>query len=920
MLRGRQEEQTRIDALLAAAREGVSAALVVRGDPGIGKTALLAHASAQARGMRALRSAGIESEAQLPFAGLHMLLRGELGRLDALPAPQRRALSGAFGLDAGGGGDRFMVGAGVLSLLADLAEQAPLLCLIDDAQWLDRASAEALLFAARRIDREGIVLLFGVRDYVGALDSPGIPELRLAGLDAPSAAAVLDDTGVVLPAALRDRLVSETGGNPLALRELPPLLSERTVAASPIPLTSRVLDAFHHQVRALPAPSRSWLLLAAADDTGELAVLAPAATELGLALDDVQPAEARGLVALEAGTVTFRHPLIRASVYHGASLGQRIAAHAALAAAYGARQETDRQAWHLAAAATGPDERVAERLELAAKRAIARHGYAAAAATYERAAQLSQEPAAATRRLVLACEASLHGGEPDRARARAERLSPSVTDPAIQTRLIAVRAGADFVTGALHRAHALLTAGASLIAAGDRSRAFWMLLEAVHASWALPTDERLMARTVDRFEALDLEPADPLAPVAWLVRWATAVPLGRDPAGFPPLAQVLPAALDAAAAVGPRALVRMGTMAFATGRDDESAELATALVADARAGGMIDALPGGLGHLSMVQTQLGRHREALISGTEGLRIAHDTGQPLWVSYAAGALSYLAAAEGDEPAFQRYADQAALTRDAPTGARPGTPLAHAARALLDLGLGRVQDAFDGYHALVKGSYRHQGIAFRIIPDLVEAGVRLGRGHDVTVPLARYTTWAATLRLPWIDALLARCEAMTAPDAEAESHYQRALALHEPESRPLERARTELLYGEWLRRSRRKTDARTHLTSALHAFEELGAVPWAARARAELGAAGAPVVGATRLDTYAGLTPQELQIVQLAAQGMANRDIAARLFLSPRTVAYHLYKAYPKLGVRSRGELAGLEAGRVAAQGGGWAPSG
>jgi DNA-binding CsgD family transcriptional regulator len=909
MLRGRRAEQARIHALLEAARDGVSGALIIRGEPGIGKTALLDNAADQARGLRVLRGAGIESEAELPFAGLHLLVRSELDRLDLLPGPQRRALAGAFGLAAGAAGDRFMIGAGVLSLLAEVADTAPLLCLVDDAQWLDRASAEALLFAARRIDREGIVILFAVRDYAEALTSAAIPELELRGLDAASAAALLDDTGATLPPGLRDQLITETHGNPLALRELPSLLADRGSQLAPMPLTSRVLDAFHHQVRSLPVTSQTLLLVAAADDTAELTMLMRVADELGLGIDDLHPAESAGLVSVATGAVAFRHPLIRAAVYHGARLGQRISVHRALAAAYASRRELDRRAWHLAAAAGGPDERVAGELEQAADRAAARSGYAAAAAGYERAAQLSEDPDAATRRLTSACEAGLHSGQPDWARVRAERAFPAATEPAIRARLIEVRAGAGFGTGDLHQACELLSTGASLVAAGDPERALWMLMEAVHATWALPTDRKLMAATVDQLGTLDLDPGDPLMSVVWLVRWGTAVPLGRDPAGFPPLARVMPVARAAADAAGPRALTRLGTMAFATGRDEECTDLAAALVTDARTNGMIFALAGGLAHLSVVQTLLGHHREALISGTEGLRIAYDTGQPLWVSYASGALAHLAAVEGDEPTCLRHAGEAGLGRTAQTGALAGTTLAKVAWALLDLGHGRVPDAYERLRAIVEGPYRHQGAVVRCVPDLIEAAVRLGRVADVVEPLARFATWAGAMDQPWIDALHARCQAMIAPDATAEEHYLRALARHGPARRPFDRARTELLFGEWLRRSRRKSEARVHLSAALRAFDELGSVPWAARARAELGASGAGVSGSGprgsgATGALADLTPQERQITQLAAQGMSNRDIAAQLFLSPRTVAYHLYKAYPKLGIRSRGELASL----------------
>jgi DNA-binding CsgD family transcriptional regulator len=902
MLRGRRAEQERIDALLAAARDGISGALVVRGEPGIGKTALLERAAQRADGVRVLRGAGIESEAELPFAGLHLLLRPAVDALEALPGPQRHALAGAFGLGEAGGGDRFLVGAAVLSLLAHLAEAQPLLCLVDDAQWLDRPSAEALLFAARRLDREGVVMLFAMREHAGAFVPAGVPELRLAGLDPESAGKLLDDLGVTLPADQRERLITETHGNPLALRELPPLIAKQGAHLGVIPLTSRVLDAFHHQVRALPPASRQMLLVAAADDTGAVPVLLRAADALGLRAADLQPAEASGLVSVTAGGLAFRHPLIRAAAYHGAPLGQRVAVHAALADAH--VHDADRRAWHLALAATGADERVATELERAAHRAHARGGHGAAAAAYERAAALSSDRAAAARRILLACEAGVHGGRLVWARAQAERAARDIADPVVLARLAAVRAGADFAQGELRRAHGLFTEAALRIAGDDPERAFWMLMQSLHAAWAAPTNEELIAATVDRFDAPGLDPDGPLMGVAWLARWATALVLDRDPAGFPPLDTVLSRARDAGRAAGPRALIEVASRAFVAARDEECADIATALVAEARERGTVYALPGGLGLATLSQALLGRHREAWISGTEAVAIARDTGQPLWLSYAAGALAYLAAVEGDEAGCHEHAELAALDGGAPASAPSGWAWAQAGLALLDLGAGRVQDCLDRLQPMARGPSRHLAAIVRSVPTEIEAAVRLGRTADTAAPLALLTRWAVILRRPWIDALLARCHALTAPVVDAEQHFKRALTLHATASRPFEHARTALLYGEWLRRAKRKSDARVQLSAALAAFEEIGSAPWAARARVELGASGARTPQLASPPAFGGLTPQELQITRLAAQGLSNRDIAAQLILSPRTVAYHLYKAYPKLGISSRAELAPL----------------
>jgi hypothetical protein len=386
-----------------------------------------------------------------------------------------------------------------------------------------------------------------------------------------------------------------------------------------------------------------------------------------------------------------------------------------------------------------------------------------------------------------------------------------------------------------------------------------MLLEAVHASWALPTDRALMAATVDRSAALELSADDPLRWLVWLVRWGTAVALSRSVEGFPPLPEVLSAARSAAE--GPRALLRVGTMAFATGHDDVAAEVASALVSAARGDGLIYALPGGLGHLALAQAMLGRHREAKVSGAEAVRIARDTGQPLWVSYSSGALAYVAAIEGDAESCREYARSADVDAGAQQSSA-GVTWGLAALALLDLGAGRVREAYDRLEAIAAGTTRHQGAVVRSVPDHVEAAVRLGLASAVTERVSSFAAWAATVRLPWIDALVERCLALTAPDASAETHYVRSLSLGG--SRPFERARTALLYGEWLRRGRRKTEAREQLSLALKAFEELGAEPWAGRARSELGALGGAVPRTSSApDVLSALTPQELQITQRRA---------------------------------------------------------
>ncbi|MFG3706526.1 AAA family ATPase [Micromonospora sp. NPDC047670] len=899
-LHGREPEQDAIAELLAGARAGSSSSLVLRGEPGIGKTALLEHAAASAGNMRLLRGTGVEVEAKLPFSGLQLLLRPALGSLAALPGPQRAALQAAFGLGSAAGCEPMLVGLAVLSLLTEHADRTGLLCLVDDAQWLDRASREALLFAARRLHAEGVVMIFAARDGEGAFPAPGLAELRLSGL-APQAAAALLDRHPLAP-AVRYRLLAEADGNPLALLELPvALAAEGGSVFSPgaLPLTDRLQLAFHGQVSRMPQSCQSLLLVAAADETGELAVILRAAAALGAGVDDLSPAERAGLVLrgdADGTTIRFRHPLIRAVVYQRAPLGQRLAVHRALAAALGSPEHADRRAWHLAAAATGADEEAAAALERTAARARDRSGHEAAAAAYERAARLSVEPTARARREALAAQAALEAGDLERARALGSRAARRLDDApaAVRAGVAHVRALADFWQGSYPTAHRLLLDGAELIRDTDAGRAAVLLIEAVHTSWYL--GERPLAATLDRLVALPLDDADPLAPVGrHLVHLDPR--RGQRP---PPLADTV-AAVRRRGGAPDEVLTILCGAALALGQDADAYELATALAAEHRARGGAGRLPTVLFFAAEGEVFAGRHLDALATATEALRLARDTGQQQWVSQFSSVLAHLDAARGDEVACRRHAEQGLA--GATAGAiSPGAPWAHWSLGLLDLGLGRAEAALARFERLTREPMRHHICATRSIPDLVESAVRVGTPERAAGPLARLQRWAGSVRQPWADALVLRCRGLLATDDRAEACYTAALDLHDRDARPLEYARTALLHGEWLRRARRKAEARGPLHDALEVFDRLGMRPWAERARGELTATGAQEQGPAPAEgVAAGLTPQELQIARLAAQGLSNRDIAAQLFLSHRTVGYHLYKAYPKLGVASRGEL-------------------
>ncbi|AQZ62845.1 putative transcriptional regulator [[Actinomadura] parvosata subsp. kistnae] len=898
-LYGREAEAEAIAELLAGARAGTSSSLVLRGEPGIGKTALLDHVAAAAGDMRLVRGSGVEFEAELPFSGLQLLLRPALGSLAAIPGPQRAALEAAFGLGPAAGSEPMLTGLAVLSLLAEHAGERGLLCLVDDAHWLDHASRDALLFAARRLHAEGVVIVFAARDGEGSFPAPGLAELRLSGL-APEAAAALLDRHPLAP-AVRYRLLAEARGNPLALLELPVALAAEggsAFAPGALPLTSRLQLAFHGQVSRMPESCQSLLLVAAADQTGELAVILRAAAELGAAVEDLSAAEQAGLVLrgdADGTTIRFRHPLIRAAVYQRAPIGQRLAVHRALAAALGSPEHADRRAWHLAAAATGPDEEAAAALERTAARARERGGHEAAAAAYERAARLSVEPAARAHREALVAEAALEAGDLERARSFGGRAARQLEkDPAANARIAHVRALADFWQGSYPAAHRLLLDGAELIRDTDPGQAAVLLIQAVHTAWYL--GERPLAATLDRLAALPLDEAHPLAPVGpYLVH----LDRGRSERP-PPLADTL-AAVRRRGRAPDQALMILCGAALALGQDADAYELATALAAEHRARGGAGRLPTVLFFVAEGEVFTGRHLDALATATEALALARDTGQQQWASQFSSVLAYLDAAKGDEAACRRTAEEGLA--EATAGAiSPGAPWAHWSLGLLDLGLGRAEAALARFERLTREPMRHHICATRSTPDLVESAVRVGAPERAAEPLARFEGWAGAVRQPWADALVLRCRGLLAADDQAESFYTAALELHDHDRRPLEFARTALLYGEWLRRARRKAEARGPLHDALEVFDRLGMRPWAERVRGELTATGAQERGPRPAEgVAAALTPQELQIARLAAQGLSNRDIAAQLFLSHRTVGYHLYKAYPKLGVASRSEL-------------------
>ncbi|MFE6892110.1 AAA family ATPase [Streptomyces sp. NPDC057694] len=835
-LQGRAVEQAALDALLADAAAGRSGVLVVRGEPGIGKTALLEYAGEQARrthGTAVVTTTGIETEAEIPFASLHLLLHPVLDRVDSLPGPQAAALKAAFGTGPGSTDDQLMVGLAVLSLLSELAADAPLLCLVDDAHWLDHASARALLFAARRLQAEGIALVLGARD---GFDPTGLPELRLTGLDPDSSARLLAERSPRLGPPLRRRIMEESAGNPLALLEL--ARTGDAYGLEPLPLPRRIQEAYGARIADLPAAARTALLVAAAEDGGDLDAILRATVQLGAESGALGEAERAGLVRVAAGRVSFVHPLMRGAVFRADSYEARLAAHRALADVL--RHRPDRRAWHLAAAATGPDEEAAAALEQAAGRARERHGHAGTAAALERSAALTGDPALRARRLAAAARAAADAGLTARAKSLAESAERDSTDPRTRAALQALRARTAFDDGDPGTAHALLLGAADTVlkaceeGTGEvRVAAGMMLVDAARDAWQLGDTGRLR-EAADRLAALRLRPEDGLDPAVAAVTGA-AVFLERGPAYALPTMRTLVADGRRNRSGAPALRINAAFVAGLVGDFDAGREISAAVAADCRARGDLGWLP--LAHLTLAASELylGRFRDAEATAVEGLQAAADTGQPNRAGYLQGMLAWILAVRGDEA---RSAELAARCHDHfdATGIANSLAWAEWALALGDLGQGRFAKALERLDAVTTGPAGRQIQSVYSAPDRIEASARLGLPADE--PLARFTEWSDASGLAWADAVLHRCRALLEPDwATAHDLFGTAVRRHAESGRPWEAARTRLLFGERLRRERHKTDARLHLTAALDTFGRLGATPWADRARAELRAAGA-----------------------------------------------------------------------------------
>jgi DNA-binding CsgD family transcriptional regulator len=864
---------------------------------GSGKSTLLVDALDASDGMTVLRTSGVESESPLAFAALQRLLWPLRSRIESLPAPQRAALRAAMG-ETEGEGDRFLAFLGTLSLLAEAAEDRPVLAMVDDAHWLDDASAAALLFAARRLQAERVALLFAARDGDAYdFDAGDQPTLVLGGVTGEAADAVLSArSGSVVAPAVRDRLVASTGGNPLALIELsgaltPDQLSGRAGLPARLPLTGGVERGFLDRHRRLDEDAQRFLLVAAADDTARLTVVRDAAERLGAGDDALDAVERAGLLHVDGDHLALYHPLVRSAVYRAATSAQRRAVHRALADALGAT-DADRRAWHLAAAADRPDAAVVASLDAVAERAAARGGHEAAAAAWARAAELTAEPQERAVRLSAAAQEAWLAAQPVRAGSLADAARPLTADPLLRADLDRLRARVEWNVGSPLVGHRILLRAAGEVAGSDidRARAMTMLAAAVTSvvDGAGAEDMTTQAATLgDPDRAAD----DRGRGYALLLSGFVHLREGR----FAETAARFRAAFGCDPGEDTDLRANLGVAAFQLGDDDVVLAHHTRLLAHARESGALVTIVYALTRRGLAEVATGDWAATATGAAEALDLARGSGQPALTRLPLAYLALLGAFRDD---LEQAAEHLAALDRLP-GAGVTAPL-----------VDDIARWARGLTADTPGAALHQyeqqtsGIGTRLAAlDRIEAAIRADRrdlARGWAEDLERFGT---AVDAGWALATAAYGRALLSDDADAEAEFEVAAKLADSAGHRFDRARIHLAYGEHLRRARRRVDARTHLRAALEVFDDLRAHRWAARATQELRASGET---ARRRDvsTATDLTAQERQVAALVRQGLSNRDAAAQLFVSPRTIDFHLRNVFTKLGVASRAELTAL----------------
>ena len=911
-LRGRREECDALSGLVASAQSGRSQVLVLRGEAGIGKTALLEFLVNRAEGCRVGRAAGVESELELAYAGLHQLCCPYLDRIGTLPVPQREALGTVFGLQPGVAPDRFLLGLAVLTLLSEVAEEQPLICVVDDAQWLDQASAQSLEFVARRLAAEPVGLVFAVRETDEEPKLAGLPELRVRGLAIGDAAALLESAVPgTLDSRVRDRILAESQGNPLALLELPRALTPTELAfgtdpgaRSAAPLAGRLEGSFITQLRSLPPPSRQFLLVAAAEPVGDVPLLWRVAQRLGIGAAAATSAEAAGLIEFR-DRVRFRHPLVRSAVYRSATAAERRAVHEALADVTDPGLDPDRRAWHRACAAVGPDEQVAAELERSADRSVSLGGVAAAAAFFEEAAALTPDPARRARRSLAAAQAKATAGAFGSALALLAEAEAGPLDEAGRARIDLLRAQISYNSSHSNEALPLLLAAARRLEPLEPSLARGTYLDALSAA--------LFAGRL----ASGADPgAGPVSGMRQVARAVREAPAPRAPGKADLLLEGMAVLYtDGYAASAPqlhRAVQAFGsedlTLDEAFGSLSIAAIFAFYLWDDVhwdsltqrhldvvRKAGALSLLPVALVNRAIFDIHTGDLAAGAALVAESRWIAEVTGGENTTTLTSEA--WLAAMRGQEKRAEQLI-QDNLDAAASLGQGVVVTRMHTARAVLCNGLGRYEDALAAAREAAADPLE-LGPAKWALAELVEAGVRSGNtdvAADAFEQLSAITRASGTELALGIEA--AR-RALLRDDAAEELYLEAIERLRHTRIR-VEFARAQLLYGEWLRRRGRRVDARAQLRTAHEALIAMGVEAFADRARRELAATGETLRKRT-VETPGKLTAQEAHIARLAEQGLTSPEIAAALYLSPRTVEWHLGKIFTKLGVSTRRQL-------------------
>lgn len=913
VLFGREREQAQINSMIASAVSGSGTVLAVVGEPGIGKTALLSHAEKVAKGMNLLRARGVQSEAHIPFAGLFELLRPALGALDQIPGPQAEALSGALALSPPRGEGRFAIGAATLSLLAAHAEAQPLLVVVDDAHWLDGSSGSALRFAARRLAGDPVAILLAVRaGEPSLLDGSDLPLLQLEGLDLEASTELLihhQQSEAVDRRALlgiASRLHRETGGNPLALIELGELEegSVETPLHEPIPALATVGRAYAERFLSLPDSARKMVLLLASSDAEQTSVLARPAAAMGVRLDDLVPAEEVGLLIVRPNRAVWRHPLARSAVYGAASPAERRAVHRALADAL-PDSEQDRRAWHLSLAVAGPDATAASALEQAGNRARDRSAHQEASVAFERAARLEMDEHRAARLLWAAADAAWLSGSGERACELLDQAEAQGPGPELRVKIDHLRGHVATRRGQVREGQVILLAGARAAADLGEQQAVVMLAEAVNACF-YAGDARTMRRIADDIPAVASRHGDSRSAFFATMSEGMALVFSGESGRGPPLIRRAMTLLESSdelrddprlltwAAMGPLWLREAGDWTRFVDRS----------LALARERSVAGVLPFLLWHVALHEATTDRWAEAEAAFYEAIDLATEMEQHAERCTALARLAWLEGRTGRFALSLEHASEA-LARSSELGLGLSEVWALAAMGETELVRGDPKAAM-GHFERQQAVLEERGIQDADLspaPELAETYLRLGFDARATRLAEEYGDAAAGKGLPWVLARAARTRGLVVRGEQFDECFEEAIRWHAASPDVFEAARTHLAYGARLRRSRQRLRARSELRVAIGMFDRVGAAPWSEITRAELSATGERIAKRD-VSSMTKLTPQELQIAIHLAQRRTTRETAAALFLSPKTVEYHLRSVYRKLGIASREELAAL----------------